>query len=86
MGFVHVLLLSLTLCLAPPQTSSAIATIKSYSGGLGLCTNGVIASATIAEGSPNRSIVIDDIQDLVIHADSTLAQEYLCRADQWDYG
>ena len=86
MGFVRYLLLSLTLCLASPQKSSAIATIKSYSGGLGLCTNGTAASATIEEGFPNRSIVIDDIQDLVIHADGTPAQEYLCRADQWDYG
>ena len=83
MGFVRYLLLSLTLCLASPQKSLAIATIKSYSG-LGLCTNGA-ASATIEEGSPNRSIVID-IQGLVIHVHNTPAQEYLCRADQWDYG
>lgn len=88
MGFVHViLLLSLSFSLAPPQKSSAIATtIKSYSSSLGLCTNGITFSATIEENLSSRLIAIDDIQDLVIHADDASAQEYLRSADQWDYG
>ena len=88
MGFIRFLLLiSLSFCLAPPQKSSAIATIKSHSSSLGLCTDGITSSATIEESFPSRPIVTDDIQDLIIHADNTPAQEYHLRsADQWDYG
>jgi len=87
MGLSRILLLiSLSFCLIPPQKSSAIATIKSYSSSLGLCTDGITSSATIEESFPSRPIVIDDIQDLVINADDTPAQECLRIADQWDYG
>ena len=88
MGLFRILLLiSLSFCLAPPQKSSAIATtIKSYSSSLGLCTDGITFSATIEENLSSRLIAIDDIQDLVIHADDTPAQECLRIADQWDYG
>ena len=84
--FRILLLISLSFCLAPPQKSSAIATIKSYSSSLGLCTDGIFAIVR-EEGSPSRPTGSTSVQDLVIHADNTPAQEYHLRsADQWDYG
>ena len=86
MGFFRFLLVVtiFSFCQAPPQKSSAIATIEKSHSSLGMCTDGIFAIVR-EEGSPSRPIVIDD-QDLVIHADDTPAQEYLRIADQWDYG
>jgi hypothetical protein len=65
-------------------TAPATPSIKVDHSHPGMCKDGLMVAIT--DEYSIRPIATSDIQDLVIHADDTSAQEYLCIVSQWDYG